>query len=85
MTQTESEVLDNLYFISSFKELKASVHMDEMKLKAVLEKLIIKEWVSVYADPEEDPLSGLGDFGIHYGNYFYLSTRKGMLAHHGIV
>lgn len=85
MTQAESEVLDNLYFISSFKELKESIDMDEMKLKAVLEKLILKEWVSVYADPEEDPLPGLGDFGIHYRNYFYLSTRKGMLAHHGIV
>lgn len=85
MTQEENTLLDNMYFISSFDELKEMSQLDEQKIKDVLKAMILKEWVSVYEDPSGDPLTGLINFEEGFRNYFYLSTKKGMMAHHGMA
>ncbi len=84
MTQEEDKILDNLYFISSFDELTEMIQMDEKEVKTVLKKMILKEWVAVYSDPAGDSLPGLKGFDKGFRNYFYLSTKIGMLVHHGI-
>ncbi len=85
MTQIESIILENLYLISSFDELKEMSQLDEKNIKVALKSMIIKEWVAVYPDPSGDPLTGLQNFEEGFRNYFYLSTKKGMMVHHGMV
>lgn len=83
MTDLEFDVLDELYFVTSFQELAQTLELEESKLCGVLFGLLKKDWIKCYVDPSDEVLSQNLDFDQHYQSYYYLATKTGLMAHNG--
>ncbi len=81
MTDNEFEVLDELYFVQHFSSLQQQVSLSEAELKAVLHVLLQKKWIKCLASPDNELTESEPDFENQYNTYFYLATKKGLLAH----
>jgi hypothetical protein len=81
LTNEEFDLLDNLYFIISFEELKAELGWEEIVLKNRLLELIQKDWVKCLKKGSDDLIEGTSDFEFQYKKYNYLATKEGLLAH----
>lgn len=79
MDDVEFDVLDELYFVISYDELRSNAGLPDDELQDVLIKLVAKQWVRVYksADEEIDDYNLSADFK----SYYYLASKKGLLAH----
>lgn len=83
LTDLEFDVLDELYFVTSFQQLQEALGIKENKLKLVLQTLLNKEWVKCYLDHSEELLANEVDLENNYKTYSYLATKAGLLAHNG--
>lgn len=83
MTDLEFDVLDELYFVTSFQQLQEALEMEMNTLKSVLQTLLNKEWIKCYLDHSEELLANEVDFENNYKTYSYLATKAGLLAHNG--
>jgi hypothetical protein len=81
MTDTEFDILDELYFLKSFAELNRVLKIPEIVLKEELENLYQKGWLKCYESAIKEPISGEPDFQANYQKYYYLATKAGLLAH----
>ncbi|MEP1097486.1 MAG: hypothetical protein ABJG78_20385 [Cyclobacteriaceae bacterium] len=79
MDEAEFDLLDELYFVTSFEELKANTDMSEAKIQDTLISLASKNWICVYENSNEE----LADFDLisNFKSYLYLASKKGLLAH----
>lgn len=83
MTDEQYDVLDELYFIISFDQLRKELDTDQEKLKEVLKQLLKKGWVKCFANVSEELLPEEADMDTCFHHYFYLATKAGLLAHNG--
>ncbi|MBU2913882.1 MULTISPECIES: hypothetical protein [Reichenbachiella] len=81
MSDHEYDVLDELYFLVSFQELKTSVGMEEDELLSVLTKLQKKDWIKCFEEPDVELESKDVDLEINFRKYHYLATKTGLKAH----
>jgi len=79
MDDAEFDLLDELYFVTSFEELQANTDMSEAKIRDTLISLAGRGWICVYENSDEE----LADFDLmgNFKLYFYLASKKGLLAH----
>lgn len=81
MTNAEFEIMDELYFVISFKELQTTLEMEELHLKNILRSLVQKNYVKCFKSiSDELPVDEL-DFNRNYGIYHYLASKEGLFAH----
>lgn len=83
MTELEFDVLDELYFVVSFSYLLETLEMEEQTLKEALQSLLAKGWIKCFLDASEEAMQDEIEFDHKYKEYFYLASKKGLLAHHG--
>ena len=83
MTDLEFEVLDELYFVISFDELKQATELDGETLCMVLRDLLNKEWIKCFRDRVEPVGVEEIKFELDYTKYYYLASKEGLLAHNG--
>ena len=83
MSDTEFDVMDELYFVTPFTKVVSQSGLPETTVKATLAQLIAKEWVKVYASASEELLPHEVAFEDQYQQYQYLATKAGLLAHNG--
>lgn len=81
MDDKEYEILDELYFVTSFKDLFKALSYSEIDLKFYLKQLMMKDWVRVYKSPDEEIGFVESEFDNNYMNYCYLATKEGLKAH----
>ena len=81
MSDQEFDVLDELYFLTSFRELSNQVSIDEENLKMVLKSLFEKGWVKCYKNRDEEVLNQDVNLDIFFDQYNYLATKSGLFAH----
>ena len=81
MTEEEFLVLDNLYFVTSYKELAENSRLDDQILKTVLWDLITKGWTNCFTDPENEVEVTAENFADNYSKYYYLASKQGLLEH----
>jgi hypothetical protein len=81
MSDLEYDVLDELYFVQSFKYLKGILQWEDQVLKDTLEKLYKKEWIRCYATPTEELFGDDIDLETRYHAYYYLASKTGLFAH----
>lgn len=79
MDEVEYDLLDELYFVTSYPELEANVDMPEQEIQKALISLASKGWIRVYENSDKE----LDDFDLirNFRSYFYLASKKGLLAH----
>jgi hypothetical protein len=84
MSDVEFDVLDELYFVISFNALAESTQLDPEKLEEVLAVLYAKGWLKVYKSASEELLAeGSLNFKRDQGEFFFLASKAGLLAHNG--
>lgn len=85
MTDIEFDVLDELYFVISFRQLQAEVDIEEEILKDTLISLLNKGWAKCFLSASEEALQDEININHQYKEYFYLASKAGLLAHNGNV
>jgi len=81
MTDLEFDIMDELYFIVAFQELKKNLSMDETELVNALSALIRKGWVKCLEKETDREIEVHTNFQAEYQKYNYLATKAGLLAH----
>lgn len=84
MTDLEFDVLDELYFVQTFAELREALDDDiaEDILAGVLYELTQKSWVKCLHPNKDEPIAESElDVKKSYKQYCYLATKAGLMAH----
>jgi hypothetical protein len=81
VTDEEFDLLDSLYFVISFEEIKAELGWQETVLRNMLQSLLKKGWVKCFKKGTDEEIEGISDFESQYQNYNYLATKEGLHAH----
>jgi hypothetical protein len=81
MSEQEYRVLDELYFLQSYQELRELAEMGAEELREVLASLLRKGWVKCLRSREGEEPVNLDEFSSNYSSYLYLATKAGLLAH----
>ena len=81
MTDSEYEIMDELYFVISFQELQEKILVDEEKLKRLLGHLVEKQFVKCFSNVSDELPGKDVDFENNYRNYHYLASKEGLFAH----
>ncbi|MGL1885976.1 MAG: hypothetical protein OCD76_05635 [Reichenbachiella sp.] len=84
MSDHEFDVLDELYLLTSFIDLKDKVGMEDEEIKPVLTKLNNRGWLRCYEEPEQELGSQEIDLEINFRKYHYLASKAGLKAHTSI-
>ena len=80
MSDLEFDVLDELYFVTSFGQLCRTLLLAEEEVKETLRALVDQGWVKCFdGDPKE--VVGELNFDEQYAQYHYLATKSGLFAH----
>lgn len=83
MTELEYDVLDELYFVVSFSDLRNTVDLETDELKNVLQTLLRRGWIKCLSSRTDEISASELNFERRYQDYFYLATKAGLLSHHG--
>ena len=81
MTDEEFEIIDELYFVTSYTDLKVETEMSDDLLEKQLASLISKGWIKVYESVDEEVTFDPDSFQLNFKNYFYLASKKGLFQH----
>ncbi|MFY0689429.1 MAG: hypothetical protein JXQ90_19815 [Cyclobacteriaceae bacterium] len=81
MTDKEFDVLDELYFVTPYKELALGCKLDDNELREVLMSLFLKKFLRVYEEPDVELEQDQVDFEQQFKQYYYLASKEGLLAH----
>lgn len=81
MTDHEFEVLDELYFVTSYEDLRSSSEIPDDILKQTLVSLVKKGWVRIYSNMYEESEIEPIDFKTNPTKYHYLASKKGLMKH----
>lgn len=81
MTNQEFDVLDELYFLTGYKDLETRSGMGTIDLKDLLWNFLQKEWVLCHQNNDQEINPTKTEFESLFSNYHYLASKKGLLAH----
>jgi hypothetical protein len=81
MSDLEYDVLDELYFVQSYTQLRDTLRWDDLMLKTTLESLLRKDWIRCYSSPTDELLGNEIDLETRFHSYYYLASKTGLFAH----
>ena len=81
MTEAEYDIMDQLYFVTSFEDVKELSGVDENVMTGVLWDFINCGWIKCYDGPENEIVVAEDDFKVNFAKYHYLASKQGLLAH----
>ena len=81
MTDIEYDIIDELYFVTPYSELKDQTGLEGDELKDNLSHLIQEGLVRIYKSMDQEIEFSQIDFENSYEKYFYLATKKGLFEH----
>ena len=79
MTEDEFDLIDELYFVISYQELKSQIGWEENQLNQILKSLFDRGWVRLFEDP--DGTSDCEEWPDKLDGLFYLASKAGLKAH----
>ncbi|WP_187261644.1 hypothetical protein [Pontibacter beigongshangensis] len=85
MSENEFDLLDELYFVTAYTDLKSTLSLTDEELCAGLKKLIEQGYVKIfYPDPDTEQEFNEKTFSNHCREYFFLATKAGLIVHNSI-
>lgn len=81
MTDDEFDIIDELYFVTAYHDLKKATDFPDEKLKANLIHMAKQGWVRVYKSVDEESELESLDIENDFHSYFYLASKKGLFEH----
>jgi hypothetical protein len=83
MNEQEIDLLDELYFVQSYKELKSAMDWDDAQLQKHLFSLNQKEYIKILVNQDDEYNGDKEINSIPWQELFFLATKKGLLEHNG--
>ncbi|OEK05338.1 hypothetical protein [Roseivirga misakiensis] len=83
MTDEEFDVLDELYFVQPLAYLTEELSMSAEEIKPILKQLLEKGWVKCLHNMNDEVFEDELNFDADFEKYYYLASKKGLLAHNG--
>ncbi|WP_161888315.1 hypothetical protein [Pontibacter russatus] len=85
MSDNEFDLLDELYFVTAYPDLKSTLSLDDEELCAALQSLIRQGYVKIlYPDQDTEHAYEESSFGQHCREYYFLATKAGLVVHNSI-
>jgi hypothetical protein len=85
MTDVEFDILDELYFVVAYPDLRSTLSLSDDELCDGLKSLLAKGYVKIlYPDQDTEHEYQEEHFGNHCQAYFYLATKAGLVVHNSI-
>ncbi|MBC7388915.1 MAG: hypothetical protein H7329_06880 [Opitutaceae bacterium] len=84
MTDLEFDILDELYFVKSFADLQKDFPTFGTKLISELEKLIIKGWIRVLDEHDNEIQLSNEKFNSIESQFKFIATKQGLKAHNQV-
>lgn len=81
MTDEEFDIIDELYFVTAYTDLKEVTDFSDAQLKENLIQMAKKGWVRVYKSVDEESELDKLDFDNDYQSFYYLASKKGLFEH----
>lgn len=81
MTDEEFDIIDELYFVTAYSDLKEATEFSDEQLKSNLISMAKKGWVRVYKNVDEESELSKLDLEKGFQSYFYLASKKGLFKH----
>ncbi|WP_205503903.1 hypothetical protein [Rufibacter psychrotolerans] len=82
MTDQEFDILDELYFVTSFKELQQKTGLPEPAFREALRGLISMNYIKcLFPDQDTEVPFDPDHFAREGHAYFFLASKAGLLAH----
>jgi hypothetical protein len=83
MNDQEIDLLDELYFVQSYQDVKDALDWDDTQLQKQLFSLSQKEYIKILINHDEE-YKGANDLNsIPWSELYFLATKKGLLEHNG--
>ncbi|ARS34658.1 hypothetical protein [Pontibacter actiniarum] len=85
MSNNEFDILDELYFVTAYPDLKSTLSLTDSELCAALQSLIQQGYVRIlYPDQDTEHTYDETTFGQHCQQYYFLATKAGLVVHNSI-
>lgn len=85
MTENEFAIMDELYFVTSYADLKSTSALTDEELCTALRDLIAKGYIRIlYPNPDTEHEFDEAVFGKQCQHYFFLATKAGLVVHNSI-
>ncbi|QNF34648.1 hypothetical protein HUW51_18650 [Adhaeribacter swui] len=82
MTETEFDIIDELYFVNSFADIATTLALEEEELSQSLQELLKKGYVKCFfPDPDTEVDYNPATFREQGTHFYYLATKAGLMAH----
>ncbi|MGM0580357.1 MAG: hypothetical protein ACQETL_06740 [Bacteroidota bacterium] len=83
MNDQEIDLLDELYFVQSYNEVKDALEWKDEELQKHLFSLYQKEYIKILINQDEDYKGRIELSSIPWNDLYFLATKKGLLEHNG--
>lgn len=83
MSETEFELLDELYFVQHYSYLKETLKWENERILDTLNSLYDQGLIKCLRSPD-DEIFGKVNFKEEGDSLFYLATKKGLMVHNTI-
>lgn len=84
MEDANYQVLAELYFVTSYEELRTALAMDDDILLKCLSELLEKGWIRCYHGVDNELIGDEVDLPNSYRKYHYLASKEGLFAHNSV-
>ncbi|KAA3437913.1 hypothetical protein [Rufibacter hautae] len=82
MTDQEFNIIDELYFVTSFEALLQELRMPDPELREALRGLISMNYIKcLFPDQDTEVPFDPEHFAREGHHYFFLATKEGLLTH----
>ena len=81
MSDEEFDIIDELYFVTTYADLKRATEFSDDQLKTNLINMVKRGWVRVYKSVDEESELNRLDLENSFQSYFYLASKKGLFEH----
>ncbi len=82
MTEIEFEIIDELYFVTSYRQIGDALFLTDDELCRSLKDLVARGYVKCYyPDPDTEVEYNEAAFGKKCQDYYFLATKAGLIVH----
>lgn len=81
MTDLEFDLLDELYFVKSFEEIRNALGWEDEIILKTLGSLLERGWIRCYFTPTQEIMDDEIDLPGKFRKLFYLASKDGLFAH----
>jgi hypothetical protein len=84
MNDLEIDLMDELYFVQSYQEVKNALNWEDENLQTHLLALNQKEFIKILVNHDEEYPHKIVDVNsVPWNELYFLATKKGLLEHNG--